>query len=208
MEHTLAGRSAELKERLLGIEVFRRAPDYDTNTDPVVRVTAAEVRKRIAQYYQEPGHAHEIRIDVPTGSYVPHFSRPQTTGLMAAAEMPELPPRLPGGKEDTAAAERQSGPAEATAAAAPPEPRRHALYWPHLVFAVCVGALLTYAGVRIAAAIALLARKRSARILGAALRSAIRRCSSWLGRIPLERQGTHSGRRRAKRSTRLKMFSG
>src|SRR5579864_910006 len=55
VEHTLADNSFNLKERTLGIEVFERAPDYDTNNDPVVRVTAGEIRRRIAQYYFEPG---------------------------------------------------------------------------------------------------------------------------------------------------------
>jgi len=39
-------------------------------------VTAAEIRKRIAQYYQEPGHENEIRLSLPSGSYVPQFSWP------------------------------------------------------------------------------------------------------------------------------------
>lgn len=76
VQQSKQGNTGQLKERLLGIEVFHRAPDYDTNTDPVVRVTAAEVRKRIAQYYQEPEHGNELRIELPTGSYVARFSRP------------------------------------------------------------------------------------------------------------------------------------
>src|ERR1700736_2604400 len=76
VEHTLAGFPGELKERTLGVEVFGRQPDYDTNADPVVRVTAGEIRKRIAQYYHEPGRENEIRIDLPCGSYVPEFHRP------------------------------------------------------------------------------------------------------------------------------------
>jgi hypothetical protein len=73
VEQTLAGHSGELKERTLGVEVFGRSPDYDTNLDPVVRISAAEIRKRIAQYYHEAGHEEEIRIDIPLGSYVPEF---------------------------------------------------------------------------------------------------------------------------------------
>lgn len=153
VEQTLAGRSAELKERLLGIEVFRRAPDYDTNTDPVVRVTAAEVRKRIAQYYQEPGHAHEIRIDVPTGSYVPHFSRPQTARPVPSPEVPEVPPSAPPERDETAVAQPPAARAEALSPAADPERKRRAAYWPRLVFALCLGALLTYAGIRAVAGI-------------------------------------------------------
>jgi hypothetical protein len=73
VEQTLAGKTEELKERTLGTDVFARRSDYDTNADPIVRVTAGEIRKRIAQYYQEPGHENELRIDLPLGSYVPHF---------------------------------------------------------------------------------------------------------------------------------------
>jgi hypothetical protein len=73
VEQTLAGKTEGLKERTLGVDVFARASHYDTNEDPIVRVTAGEIRKRIAQYYQEPGHEEELRIDLPLGSYVPHF---------------------------------------------------------------------------------------------------------------------------------------
>ncbi len=73
VEHTLSGNMDVLKERTLGVDVFARPSDYDTNVDPIVRVTAGEVRKRIAQYYQEPGREHELRIDLPLGAYVPHF---------------------------------------------------------------------------------------------------------------------------------------
>ena len=73
MERTVEDNIEILKERNLGTEVFGRASDYDTNADPIVRVTAGEVRKRIAQYYQTAGHEHELRIDLPLGSYVPHF---------------------------------------------------------------------------------------------------------------------------------------
>jgi hypothetical protein len=73
VERTLDGHPGELKERTLGIEVFGRDPDYDTNLDPVVRTTAAEIRKRLAQYYQEPYHENEPRIDLPLGSYAARF---------------------------------------------------------------------------------------------------------------------------------------
>ena len=76
VEQTLAGNEDNLKERTLGVEVFHRPPDYDTNLDPVVRLCAAEVRKRLAQYYQSPAHAGELRIELNPGSYVPVFSQP------------------------------------------------------------------------------------------------------------------------------------
>ena len=76
VEKTLHGQADILKERTLGIEVFHRKPDYDSNADPVVRVAAGEVRKRLAQYYAQDGHHDELRIDLPAGSYIPEFRLP------------------------------------------------------------------------------------------------------------------------------------
>ena len=78
VEESLNGRADNLKERTLGIEVFKRDSHYDTNIDPVVRVTAGEVRKRLALYYYEPGHENEIHIELPAGSYVPEYRHPET----------------------------------------------------------------------------------------------------------------------------------
>ncbi len=63
------------------MEVFGRDPGYDTSQDPVVRYTAGDIRKRLAQYYQNPGHEREICIQLPPGSYVLEFQQP-----------PEAPP--------------------------------------------------------------------------------------------------------------------
>ena len=67
-----------LKERTLGVEVFERAPDYDTNADPIIRMTAGEIRKRIAQYYHDPAHRDEPQIDLPSGSYTAQFHLPKS----------------------------------------------------------------------------------------------------------------------------------
>ncbi len=84
-EHTLAGDVTSLKERTLGIEVFGRSPSYDTAQDPVVRATAAETRKKLAQYYLENGHDHEPRIDLLAGSYVPEFHSATPTRAAATS---------------------------------------------------------------------------------------------------------------------------
>ncbi len=76
VEETLKGNADGLKERVLGIEVFDKPPDYDVAEDPIVRVAAGEIRKRIAQYYVEIGHEGELRIDLPPGAYVPQFHYP------------------------------------------------------------------------------------------------------------------------------------
>jgi hypothetical protein len=73
VDHTLAGDLDELRERMIGVEMFHRPADYDTSNDAVVRVRATEVRKRLAQYYRETKVAPVVRIDLLPGSYVPEF---------------------------------------------------------------------------------------------------------------------------------------
>jgi hypothetical protein len=86
VEQALAGHGPNIKERTIGIEVFGRPTDYDTNNDTVVRYTAGEVRKRLAIYY----HDHEdaaLEITIPQGSYVPEFHR--------SIEFPDLQKTVP-----------------------------------------------------------------------------------------------------------------
>ena len=77
VEDTLSGKSGRIKERSLGVAVFDRPADYDTNSDSIVRVAASEVRKRLAQYYDTPRRHHELRIELPLGSYTPEFLLPR-----------------------------------------------------------------------------------------------------------------------------------
>lgn len=144
VEHTLAGFADQLKERTVGIVVFHRPADYDTNTDPVVRVTAGEVRKRLAVYYQE--HPHELRIDLPAGSYVPQFRPVLPIALEYRANQDVMQEQLP----QTAAfpdlevplLEQALEPAPGTAAVTAPQSWRQPALW----IAGIVLALLAIAG--------------------------------------------------------------
>src|SRR5712691_4186858 len=71
VEATLANRGAELKETVVGTEVFGRAPDYDPKIDPVVRKEARRLRLKLQEYYQGSGAGESSRIDLPKGGYVP-----------------------------------------------------------------------------------------------------------------------------------------
>src|SRR5580693_7601537 len=86
VEQTLLGNASDLKERTIGIEAFGREPVYDVNLDPVVRTAAAEVRKRLSQYYYNPDHAGELVIELPIGSYVPTFREPAVPQIGFAAD--------------------------------------------------------------------------------------------------------------------------
>ncbi len=69
----LDGHTERLKERAIGTEVFRRPPGYATGDDPVVRVQAGEVRRRLEEYYRAAEQPFPMRIELPVGSYAPVF---------------------------------------------------------------------------------------------------------------------------------------
>ncbi|MBQ4133339.1 MAG: hypothetical protein IJD04_06365 [Desulfovibrionaceae bacterium] len=77
VEETLAGREYQLKAYTIGREIFKRGENFDSLTDPVVRVEAGKLRSRLDQYYasNEENGTDLIRIDIPKGSYVPVFRR-------------------------------------------------------------------------------------------------------------------------------------
>ena len=91
-DHALAGDASVFKERPLGVAIFGRTPDYDTNHDPIVRAAAAEVRKKLAQYYQEPAHEREMRIALLPGSYQPEFQFPD---ISEEASTQSVTPQFP-----------------------------------------------------------------------------------------------------------------
>ena len=95
VEETLKGNTAELKERSIGIEVFGRAPTYDANADPVVRITAGEVRKRLSLYYYDASHAGEVVIELPLGTYVPIFRQPDLAADMPVEALEKAPEPIP-----------------------------------------------------------------------------------------------------------------
>jgi hypothetical protein len=73
VDQVMDGNQEGIKERTLGVEVFGRDPNYDTNTDPIVRRTANEIRKRLAQCYQEPNYHYGVKIHLIRGNYLPEF---------------------------------------------------------------------------------------------------------------------------------------
>ncbi|MGH7835354.1 MAG: tetratricopeptide repeat protein [Candidatus Binatia bacterium] len=87
----LEGKADELKEPVVGIEVFGRAPGYDTKHDSVVRTEAAKLRARLAEYYSAEGAADTVVIQLPKGGYAPVFL--QVEHEIAATTEDATPPR-------------------------------------------------------------------------------------------------------------------
>jgi hypothetical protein len=86
---SLDGHTEELKERTIGAEVFKRDPNYSTGDDPVVRVQAGEVRRRLEQYYHSALGGLPVQIEIPVGSYVPEF---HWTATETATKVPAVLP--------------------------------------------------------------------------------------------------------------------
>jgi hypothetical protein len=137
VEQTLLGNANELKERTIGVEAFGREPDYDVNLDPVVRTAAAEVRKRLSQYYYNPDHAGELVIELPVGSYVPSFRDPAAQQTGVAEE------RLQTEKADTSALDRV-GPSRPQTISDHAHLRGAARRWLPIVIALVVAALVGF----------------------------------------------------------------
>jgi hypothetical protein len=69
------GNGDLLKERLIGIQVFGRKPDYSTGDDPIVRVQAGDVRRRLESYHADAEFQSDVLIHIPLGCYAPVFHR-------------------------------------------------------------------------------------------------------------------------------------
>ena len=73
VNETLSGPGDNLKEFLIGIEVFGKEATFDPRMDPIVRVQARRLRARLTRYYREEGQNDEILIELPKGGYAPLF---------------------------------------------------------------------------------------------------------------------------------------
>jgi TolB-like protein/Flp pilus assembly protein TadD len=73
VDETIAGRGGELKEYVIGVQVFGKEASFDPRTDPIVRVQARRLRTRLSRYYRDEGNSDELVVDLPKGGYAPVF---------------------------------------------------------------------------------------------------------------------------------------
>lgn len=85
VDETLAGRGEELKEFVIGVEVFDKNEKYDPRMDPIVRVEARRLREKLRKYYATEGLEDPLQIDFPTGSYAPLVHTREPVPVTAAA---------------------------------------------------------------------------------------------------------------------------
>jgi hypothetical protein len=91
-ERLFVGEADQIKEYSIGVEVFHRGPEFDQESDSIVRVEANRLRRQLAEFYANEGARHPLRLTIPVGQYVPAFEP------HAVAALPAKRPRffLPG----------------------------------------------------------------------------------------------------------------
>ena len=83
-EKFFAGEIDQIKEYTLAVEGLGRSPGFDPQTDPIVRVTAHSLRKRLADYYRGEGADRPVHVSLPLGHYIPHFTHHAPLALRPA----------------------------------------------------------------------------------------------------------------------------
>ncbi|MEK6479185.1 hypothetical protein WJR50_16685 [Catalinimonas sp. 4WD22] len=81
VQETLDGRSEELKEYTIGINVLKRDSDFNPQIDSIVRIHAGRLRRALKEYYYEDGRKDKLLISIPKGGYIPSFQmKPEDLG--------------------------------------------------------------------------------------------------------------------------------
>jgi beta-glucanase (GH16 family) len=73
------GEGEEIRERTVAVEALgRKESTFDSHADPIVRVTARELRKKLSEYYENEGRDNRFQLVLPRGRYIPQFVRNQS----------------------------------------------------------------------------------------------------------------------------------
>jgi TolB-like protein len=91
VDKTLANEGNQLKEYVVGVEVFDRDDKYDPRLDSIVRVEAGRLRSRLDEYYSAEGANAAVRISLPRGGYVARFEGRGEPTVPPAPESPSRP---------------------------------------------------------------------------------------------------------------------
>jgi hypothetical protein len=96
-EMEMAGRGGEINEYVIGVEALGRPSSYSPGDDSVVRNRAYALRHKLQDFYNHELPHAPVRIELPKGSYCPHFVRadggaPAEAGERAAEAATAHPP--------------------------------------------------------------------------------------------------------------------
>jgi hypothetical protein len=131
-EKSLDGGADDLKEYVIGVELFGNPDNYSPQVDPSVRVQAGRLRRKLDEYYRTEGSQENCIIQVPKGAFclVLRERVPETDEV--APETPEFP-EIPLSPEPPPILERL---------------RRHAWVLAAVLAVVCAGQFVWVRGLR------------------------------------------------------------
>lgn len=90
VDAALDGRSSQVSEYAIGLDVFDKGDSFDPRTDSVVRAEISRLRQKLREYYA--ASADEIVIDIPQRGYAPTIARRKAEPA-AAESSPPAPSR-------------------------------------------------------------------------------------------------------------------
>ena len=97
VEETLAGRGSQLNQYRVAVEALGQDDRFDPVVDAMVRTYANRLRRALDSYYEGPGHADDVRIRVPRGTYTAVFTHRgvdvEETGTSRRRDQPRSPDR-------------------------------------------------------------------------------------------------------------------
>ncbi len=117
VEKALASEEPAISAYAIATEALGRSEDFDSLTDPVVRVSAGRLRQALERYYTSEDADDDVRILLPSGGYVPQFEFASPAPENAAGTI-DIPPEAP---------EASEPPLPTAVAAAPPAVAEHPL---------------------------------------------------------------------------------
>ena len=85
VQRTLDGRSEDLKEYSIALEVFDKDESFDPRIDPTVRSEARRLRAKLTEYYEAAHDEDKILIDLPKGAYAPVFRNRSPAGSISSS---------------------------------------------------------------------------------------------------------------------------
>lgn len=87
VEESIAGRGSQIKAYTIAVDALGRSSDFDPQSDPIVRVEAARLRRALDAYYANEGRDDPVVIGLPVGHYAPAFqcrkARPEVVTTLA-----------------------------------------------------------------------------------------------------------------------------
>lgn len=72
VEKTLAGEGNLLKQYTIGVEALDLPDDFDSDSNPIVRIVGGRVRNRLGEFYDNTEN-NQVVITIPKGKYTPVF---------------------------------------------------------------------------------------------------------------------------------------